>query len=129
MASEGTANPHDLAALELSHGLGYRADHASGVLQQRNIAGVAADGDGHFPYAEDVEHVELARRKGEPLAGIFRQNLQREGVARLLLHTLNAVGHGQHGVWDRARSYSLGLLKHGCHTYPTAAIGLPPGAR
>src|ERR1035441_6211440 len=91
MAAEGTTNPQDLAALELPHGFGYRADHASGVLQQRNIAGVAADGDRHFSHAEDIQHVELARRKRELLAGIFGKNLQGEGVVRLLLYALNAV--------------------------------------
>src|ERR1039458_2085618 len=129
MAAEGTTNPQDLAALELPHGFGYRADHASGVLQQRNIAGAATDGNRYFSHAEDIQHVELARRKRELLAGIFGKNLQGEGVVRLLLYALNAVRHGQHGVWDQTRRCNLGMLKHGCHTYPTTAIGLPPGAR
>ena len=102
MAAEGAANAHDLAALELRMALVTVPTTRVVCLSKGTSAGVAADGDGHFSHAEDVQHVELARRKREPRAGIFGKNLQREGVVGLLLYALNAVRHGQHGVWDRA---------------------------
>src|SRR5208283_2029222 len=93
MASERTANTHRVAVLEPPHGLGDHADHASGVLDQRCVVRVAADRDRHLAYAEDVEHVELARLKGEPPRGIFGMKFQREGVVGLLPYALNAVRH------------------------------------
>ena len=80
--AEGPADPDGSARLEPGQRLADGADVADGVDEARPVGPVAADADGDFADAEEIEHVELARLEVRPRSRIADE-VERDGVGEL----------------------------------------------